>query len=99
MSRCKKCGFENKDGSKFCGHCGAPLKTRSSGKGITIGVCIVLVMVGITVAVLFLTGRSQQTDIELPIFSKRIWDYDGTIYTSYDVEHTGWTNESVSSFV
>lgn len=30
MSRCKKCGFENKDGSKFCGHCGAPLKTRSS---------------------------------------------------------------------
>lgn len=92
MSRCKKCGFENKDGSKFCGHCGAPLKTRSSGKGITIGVCIVLVMVGITVAVLFLTGRSQQTDIELPIFSKRIWDYDGTIYTSYDVEHTGWTS-------
>ena len=92
MSRCKKCGFENKDGSKFCGHCGAPLKTRSSGKGIIIGVCIVLVMVGITVAVLFLTGRSQQTDIELPIFSKRIWDYDGTIYTSYDVEHTGWTS-------
>ena len=71
------CAFENQ---KFRERC------------IIIGVCIVLVMVGITVAVLFLTGRSQQTDIELPIFSKRIWDYDGTIYTSYDVEHTGWTS-------
>ena len=63
MSRCKKCGFENKEGSKFCGHCGAPLQTRSSGKGIFIGViCIVLVVVGIIVATLFLAGRSKQRD-------------------------------------
>lgn len=92
MSRCKKCGFENKEGSKFCGHCGAPLKTRRLGKGIIIGVCIVLAVVGITVAVLFFTGRSQQTDIEPPIFSKRIWDYDGTIYNSYDLNTTDWTS-------
>ena len=65
MSRCKKCGFENKEGSKFCGHCGAPLKTRSSGKGIIIGViCIVLAAAGITVAALFLAGRNQQRDTE-----------------------------------
>lgn len=128
MSRCKKCGFENKEGSKFCGHCGAPLKTRSSGKGIIIGViCIVLAAAGITVAALFLAGRNQQRDteqteemaeesdqkeaienegeetsdttdeqeeetVEPPIFSKRIWDYDGTIYTSYDLNITDWTS-------
>lgn len=133
MSRCKKCGFENKEGSKFCGHCGAPLQTRSSGKGIFIGViCIVLVVVGIIVATLFLAGRSKQRDTkqtekmteesgqkeateekkvedadnmvddqkeeiaqkdtEPPIFPKRIWDYDGTIYTRYDIHHTDWTS-------
>ena len=65
MSRCEKCGFENKEGSKFCGHCGAPLKTRRSGKGIIIGViCIVLAVVGIIVATLFLAGKSQQRDTE-----------------------------------
>lgn len=124
MIKCKRCGFENKEESKFCGNCGMPLQSKHAGKRIIIGgICGVLAVISITIAALFLAGKNQanseqaektsEEDVqkkvmekkgeeekpvadevkkstEPPIFSKRIWDYDGTIYTSYAVEHTDW---------
>lgn len=34
----------------------------------------------------------EETQTEPPLFSKRIWDYDGTIYTSYAMDNTNWTS-------
>ena len=37
MIKCKRCGFENKEESKFCGNCGMPLQSKHAGKRIIIG--------------------------------------------------------------
>ena len=34
----------------------------------------------------------EEKQTEPPLFSKRIWDYDGTIYTSYAMDNTNWTS-------
>lgn len=34
----------------------------------------------------------EEKQEEPPLFSKRIWDYDGTIYTSYAMDNTNWTS-------
>ena len=60
MIKCKRCGFENKEESKFCGNCGMPLQSKHAGKRIIIGgICGVLAVISITIAALFLAGKNQ----------------------------------------